>query len=62
MSAIIASIDGALDGWLVHFYTVGFVEYSEFLAILLLYRFVIKTKPVKEIKDLSNKNCIRLIN
>ena len=44
MSAVIASIDGALDGWLMHFYTVGFVEYSEFLGILLAYRFVIKTK------------------
>lgn len=44
MSAVIASIDGALDGWLMHFYTVGFVEYAEFLGILLLYRFVIKTK------------------
>jgi preprotein translocase subunit SecG len=46
MSAVIASIDGTLDGWLLHFYTVGFVEYAEFLGILLLYRFVIKTKPL----------------
>lgn len=44
MSAVIASIDGALDGWLMHFYTVGFVEYAEFLGILVMYRFVIKTK------------------
>ena len=44
MSAVIASIDGVLDGWLLHFYTVGFVEYAEFLGILVLYRFVIKTK------------------
>ena len=44
MSAVIASIDGALNGWLLHFYTVGFVEYAEFLGILVLYRFVIKSK------------------
>lgn len=44
MSAVIAQIDSSLDGWLMHFYTVGFVEYAEFLGILLLYRFVIKTK------------------
>lgn len=44
MSAVIASIDAALNGWLLHFYTVGFVEYAEFLGILLTCRFVIKTK------------------
>jgi len=44
MSAVIASMDSALGGWLLHFYTVGFIEYSEFLGILMLYRFVIKTK------------------
>ena len=44
MSAVIASFDAAMDGWLLHFYTVGFVEYAEFLGILLTYRFVFKTK------------------
>jgi hypothetical protein len=44
MSAVIASIDGALDGWLMHFYTVGFVEYAEFSGILVAYRFVKKRK------------------
>ena len=62
MSAIIASIDSSLDGWLMHFYTVGFVEYAEFLGILVLYRFLIKTKPVKEIRNSSSKNCMSLIN
>jgi len=38
MSATIASIDQKLDGWLLHFYTVGFVEYLELLGILLFYR------------------------
>jgi len=62
MSAIIASIDSSLDGWLMHFYTVGFVEYPEFLGILVLYRSLIKTKPVKEIRNSSSKNCMSLIN
>ena len=62
MSAIIASIDSSLDGWLMHFYTVGFVEYVEFLGILVLYRFVVKTKSVKEIRNFSSKNCGSLIN
>ena len=48
MSAVIAHIDSSLNGWLMHFYTVGFVEYAEFLGILLLYRFVLKTKPKTE--------------
>ena len=59
MSAIIASIDSSLDGWLMHFYTVGFVEYTEFLGILVLYRFVVKIKSVKEIrKFLQQKLCV----
>jgi len=62
MSAVIASIDGALDGWLVHFYTVGFVEYAEFLGILVLYRFVIKTKPVEKVRDFPNSTCVPLFN
>lgn len=62
MSAVIALFDGALDGWLLHFYTVGFVEYTEFLGILVLYRFVIKTKSAKEIKNFSSKNCLSMNN
>ena len=38
MSASIASIDQSLDGWLMHFYTVGFVEYVELLGILIFYK------------------------
>lgn len=38
MSATIASIDQDLDGWLLHFYTVGFIEYAELLGILICYK------------------------
>ncbi len=44
MSAAIASIDEATDGWLMHFYTVGFIEYVEILGILLFYRVAYKKK------------------
>lgn len=44
MSAAIASIDQSLDGWLMHFYTVGFVEYVELLGILIFYRISFRKK------------------
>ena len=47
MSAEIASIDKKLDGWLMHFYTVGFVEYLEVLGILIYYRISFKRKVSK---------------
>ena len=49
MSAIIASVDQNLDGWLMHFYTVGFVEYLELLGILIFYRITIKKKLLSPI-------------
>lgn len=38
MSANIALIDQSLGGWLMHFYTVGIVEYIELLGILIFYK------------------------
>jgi len=38
MSAAMASIDDSMDGWLMHFYIVGFVEYLELFGILVYYR------------------------
>jgi len=48
MSVVIASIDQSLDGWLMHFYTVGFVEYVELLGVLIFYRlsFTWKSYPL----------------
>ena len=50
VSAIIASIDQRLDGWLLHFYTVGFVEYLELFGILIFYRisYRLKAKQLTE--------------
>ncbi len=44
MSAAIASIDQILNGWLLHFYTVGFVEYLELLGIFTYYKISFRRK------------------
>ena len=44
MSAAIASIDQSLDGWLLHFYTVGFVEYLELFGIFIYYKISFRKK------------------
>ncbi len=44
MSAAIASIDEATEGWLLHIYTVGFVEYIELLGIFIFYRIPVGNK------------------
>lgn len=46
MSAAMASIDQSMDGWLMHFYTVGFVEYLELVGILLYYRISYRGKAM----------------
>ncbi|MBC8515736.1 MAG: hypothetical protein ISR81_04040 [Nitrosopumilus sp.] len=52
MSAAMASIDDQMDGWLMHFYTVGFVEYLELVGILIYYKisFRRKTSSYLELK------------
>ena len=49
MSAAIASIDQSLDGWLLHFYTVGFVEYLELFGVLIFYRISFRKKMASRI-------------
>ena len=44
MSAAIASIDHRMDGWLMHVYTVGFVEYLELVGILIYYKISFRRK------------------
>ena len=44
MSATMASIDETVDGWLMHFYTVGFIEYVELLGILMFYKISFRKK------------------
>lgn len=59
MSAAIASIDQMLDGWLMHFYTVGFVEYLELLGVLIFYRISFRRKVTSSlIRSLYTKTPI----
>ena len=44
MATAMASIDHKMDGWLMHFYTVGFVEYLELVGILIYYRISFRRK------------------
>ena len=52
-SAVFAVINDATSGWLLHFYTVAFVEYIELFAILVLYKLSFKkiTHKVTESKN-----------
>ncbi len=39
LAAVFAVLDDTFDGWILHFYTVAFVEYLELFGILIFYRF-----------------------
>ena len=39
LAAVFAVLDETFDGWILHFYTVAFVEYLELFGILIFYRF-----------------------
>ena len=53
MSAAMASIDHSMDGWLMHFYTVGFVEYLELFGILVYYKISFRRKTTQPILKLK---------
>ena len=38
LAAVFAVLNETFDGWILHFYTVAFVEYLEFFGILIFYR------------------------
>lgn len=41
LSAVLAVLNDSLDGWVLHFYTVAFVEYLEMFGILIYFRFTL---------------------
>ena len=59
MSAAMASIDDGLDGWLMHVYTVGFVEYLELMGILIYYKISFKRKISGNSLNLKLKTAIQ---
>ena len=58
MSAGIAEVEQSLDGWLMHFYTVGFVEYLELFGILIYYKISFRKKLVSPIISTNTKAAI----
>lgn len=44
LAAVFAVLNDSSDGWVLHFYTVAFVEYMELFGILLLFRFTMVGK------------------
>ena len=39
LSAVLAVLNESFDGWVLHFYTVAFVEYLELFGILIYFRY-----------------------
>ena len=39
LSAVMAVLNDSFDGWILHFYTVAFVEYLEMFGILIYFRY-----------------------
>ena len=44
LSAVLAVLNDSFDGWILHFYTVAFVEYLELFGILLYFRYSLYSK------------------
>lgn len=51
LSAVLAVLNDSFDGWILHFYTVAFVEYLELFGILLYFRFTLYSKKSLKLKD-----------
>ena len=51
LAAVFAVLNDSSDGWVLHFYTVAFVEYIEMFGILLLFRFTMLGKKAEISKN-----------
>ena len=58
LSAVLAVLNESLDGWVLHFYTVAFVEYLEMFGILIYFRYSFwKSKTlVSKLDESQEKN------
>lgn len=54
LSAVLAVLNESLDGWILHFYTVAFVEYLELFGILIYFRYSLYSKKSSSV--LEDKN------
>ena len=51
LAAVMAVLNDSFDGWILHFYTVAFVEYLELFGILVYYRFSLSNKKSRTTFD-----------
>jgi len=51
LSAVLAVLNDSLNGWILHFYTVAFVEYLELFGILIFFRFSLSKKNLEPLID-----------
>ncbi len=58
LSAVLAVLNESFDGWVLHFYTVAFVEYLEMFGILIYFRYSFwKSKTlVSKLDESQEKN------
>lgn len=54
LSAVLAVLNDSFDGWILHFYTVAFVEYLELFGILIYFRYAMFSKKSPPIMDGKN--------
>lgn len=54
LSAVLAVLNDSFDGWILHFYTVAFVEYLELFGILIYFRYSVFSKKSSAIFDDEN--------
>ena len=54
LSAVLAVLNESFDGWILHFYTVAFVEYLELFGILIYFRYSLFSK--KSSAAMGDKN------
>jgi len=54
LSAVLAVLNESFDGWVLHFYTVAFVEYLELFGILIYFRYSLYRKKSNYVDE--NKN------
>jgi hypothetical protein len=58
LSAVLAVLNDSFDGWILHFYTVAFVEYVELFGILIYFRYSLYSKKSSSV--LGDKNLQKL--
>lgn len=51
LSAVLAVLNDSLNGWILHFYTVAFVEYLEFFGILIFFKISLAKHSLPQLDD-----------